>query len=194
MIAQARQSAPDLTVDFRVGAGEDLDESEGFDVVFCNSTLQWFSDPPQVLANCRRHCGEAGDWACSAAGGLLPCLQARHGGVDADSVTADTYRRFQSRGFPGYRGPTRKLCRAAGLRSGSAAWSRRRKMHAGGVMRRFESGAAAGYLNPEHYQGGCTAGYLRRRASGLVRRSVRWWSRRPGCARFSPALLAGNET
>jgi hypothetical protein len=27
-------------------------------------------------------------------------------------------------------------------------------------MRRFESGAAAGYLNPEYYRGGCAAGYL----------------------------------
>jgi ubiquinone/menaquinone biosynthesis C-methylase UbiE len=164
MIAQARQSSPDLTVDFRIGAGEDLDESEGFDVVFCNSTLQWFRDPPRVLANCRRALRRGGRLGVQAPAGRDYCPVFRHAteALMTDPVTADTYRRFQSPWF--FRdtaGAYAQLCRAAGL---GVRFSRleptAERCTPEEVMRRFESGAAAGYLNPEYYRGGCTTGYL----------------------------------
>ena len=164
MIAQARQSAPDPTVDFRVGAGEDLDEPERFDVVFCNSTLQWFSDPPRVIANCRRALRRGGRLGMQAPAGrdYCPVFTRATAALMADPVTADTYRRFQSPWFfLDTAGAYAQLCRAAGLDVRfSCLEPTAEKCTPEEVMRRFESGAAAGYLNPEHYRGGCTTDYL----------------------------------
>lgn len=47
MIRQARQAYPDIS--FRVMAAEDLDFHDLFDVIFCNSALQWFPKPARVM-------------------------------------------------------------------------------------------------------------------------------------------------
>jgi len=43
MIREARSRFADI--EFRLIAAEDLDYNGDFDVVFCNSALQWFTDP-----------------------------------------------------------------------------------------------------------------------------------------------------
>jgi trans-aconitate methyltransferase len=47
MIEEARSSHPDI--EFRCVAAEDLDFDEEFEAVFCNSALQWFTDPERSL-------------------------------------------------------------------------------------------------------------------------------------------------
>jgi len=47
MIDEAGSLYPDI--EFRCLAAEDLDYSQEFDVVFCNSALQWFSDAPRAM-------------------------------------------------------------------------------------------------------------------------------------------------
>ncbi len=47
MINEARSLYPDM--EFRCISAEDLDYSGEFDVVFCNSALQWFSDVPKAM-------------------------------------------------------------------------------------------------------------------------------------------------
>jgi trans-aconitate methyltransferase len=164
MIAQARQSSPDLDVDFRVGAAEGLDEAERFDVVFCNSTLQWFRDPPRVLANCRRALRRGGRLGVQAPAGrdYCPVFTRAVAALMADPVTADAYRRFRSPWFfLDTAGAYAELCRAAGLEVRfSCLEPSAERCSPAEVMRRFESGAAAGYLNPEYYRGDCAAGYL----------------------------------
>lgn len=49
MIEQAKHDHP--SIEFMRVAAEDLDFVEEFDVVFCNSTLQWFSDGPRAVSN-----------------------------------------------------------------------------------------------------------------------------------------------
>ena len=164
MITQARQSSPDLAVDFRVDAAEEIDEPECFDVVFCNSTFQWFRDPPRALANCRRALRRGGRLGVQAPAGrdYCPVFKRATAALMADPGTADTYRRFRSPWFfldtaEAYA----ELCRAAGLEVRFSSFEPTKERCAPAeVMRRFESGAAAGYLNPEYYRGGCATGYL----------------------------------
>lgn len=47
MIARASEAHPDI--EFRRVAAEDLDYDEEFDVVFCNSTMQWFVDAGKAI-------------------------------------------------------------------------------------------------------------------------------------------------
>ncbi|HTZ19566.1 MAG TPA: methyltransferase domain-containing protein [Opitutaceae bacterium] len=164
MIAQARQSSPDLNVDFRVGAGEVLDEPECFDVVFCNSTFQWFRDPSRVLANCRRSLRRGGRLGVQAPAGrnYCPVFTRATAALMTDTSTAETYRRFQSPWFfLDTAGAYADLCRATGLEVRfSHLEPTVERCTPEEVMQRFDSGAAAGYLNPECYRGGCTSGYL----------------------------------
>ena len=164
MIAQARQSSSDLDVDFRVGAAEDLDAPERFDVVFCNSTLQWFRDPSRALANCRRALRRGGRLGVQAPAGrdYCPVFTRATAAVLADPRTAETYRRFHPPWFfLNTAGAYADLCRAAGLEVRfSCLEPTEERCTPAEVMRRFESGAAAGYLNSEYYRGGCAAGYL----------------------------------
>jgi trans-aconitate methyltransferase len=60
MVREAQQAYPDL--EFQTLAAEDLAFDAVFDVVFCNSALQWFQDPEKVLA---------GIWAALRPGGRL---------------------------------------------------------------------------------------------------------------------------
>ena len=57
MIAQARAKYP--TLEFRQVAAEDLDYQEEFDVVFCNSSLQWFTRPAKAVRLWGRPCDAA---------------------------------------------------------------------------------------------------------------------------------------
>ena len=47
MIAKAREAIP--SVEFNISAAEDIAFEEEFDVVFCNSALQWFTDAERVM-------------------------------------------------------------------------------------------------------------------------------------------------
>lgn len=48
MIDRARASYPEI--EFRRVAAEDMDYADEFDVVFCNSTMQWFADAGKAIA------------------------------------------------------------------------------------------------------------------------------------------------
>ena len=48
MIKQAKSLYPDI--EFRQIAIEDMDYDDEFDIAFCNSALQWFSDPEKAMA------------------------------------------------------------------------------------------------------------------------------------------------
>ena len=51
MIAKAREKYGDLDITFKVMPVEKLDYRESFDVIYCNSTFQWFRDPALALKN-----------------------------------------------------------------------------------------------------------------------------------------------
>lgn len=39
---------------YGIKSAEDMDYEESFDVIFCNSTFQWFKDPEKAIKNCNR--------------------------------------------------------------------------------------------------------------------------------------------
>jgi ubiquinone/menaquinone biosynthesis C-methylase UbiE len=63
MIREADQKYSDANICFEVCPADRLPYKDSFDVIFCNSTFQWFKDPMPVLKSCHgalRHKGIMG--------------------------------------------------------------------------------------------------------------------------------------
>src|SRR5208283_5746414 len=54
MVAEARSKYGSDRIGFEIAAAKDLAACQEFDVIFCNSALQWFSDPERALSACNR--------------------------------------------------------------------------------------------------------------------------------------------
>ena len=54
MVAQARSNYCSERISFEIAAAENLRANAEFDVIFCNSALQWFRDLPRALTACKR--------------------------------------------------------------------------------------------------------------------------------------------
>ncbi len=52
MIKEAIAKSRGMEIVYEVKSAEEMDYYEDFDVIFCNSTLQWFNDPEKALRNC----------------------------------------------------------------------------------------------------------------------------------------------
>ena len=52
MIREAITKSRGMGIVYEVKSAEEMDYYEEFDVIFCNSTMQWFSDPEKALINC----------------------------------------------------------------------------------------------------------------------------------------------
>ena len=69
MIKQAKEKY--TTIDFLLSSTEDLNFQEKFDVIFCNSALQWFQNPNLALKNCLRALKINGRMGIQAPGGKI---------------------------------------------------------------------------------------------------------------------------
>ncbi|MEO5373182.1 MAG: methyltransferase domain-containing protein [Alphaproteobacteria bacterium] len=54
MVAQARWNTRGLGITYQVCLAEDLDFDRTFNLIFCNSTLQWLTSPYRAVENCFR--------------------------------------------------------------------------------------------------------------------------------------------
>ena len=52
MVKEAVEKCKDSDIFFEVKSAEEMDYNDCFDVIFCNSTFQWFKDPEKALKNC----------------------------------------------------------------------------------------------------------------------------------------------
>jgi|SRR3989338_4766876 len=52
MIQEAREKSRDLDITFEKRSAEEMDYRDSFDVIFCNSVMQWFKEPHSVVKNC----------------------------------------------------------------------------------------------------------------------------------------------
>jgi len=162
MIRQA-QSGGGTGIEYRRIEAEALDYQEEFDIIFCNSAFQWFSEPDLVLANCFRALKQDGRMGIQAPATTAYCpnfLEAI-AAVARDDRTAGIFAGFRS---PWLFFDTAEEYAAhferAGFSIRFAALDEQTSEHpAEEVMRIFESGAAAGYLNPACYRAGFTKGY-----------------------------------
>jgi ubiquinone/menaquinone biosynthesis C-methylase UbiE len=54
MIAEAKDSYGRDSIEFRACAAEDMEFKGEFDVIFCNSSFQWFKPPEPVIKKCHQ--------------------------------------------------------------------------------------------------------------------------------------------
>lgn len=164
MIAEASARHGSARVAFEVGGAEDLDAQGSFDAIFCNSALQWFGNPARALAACRRALRPGGRMAVQAAARREYCPQFLQGiaEVARDPATASTFARFRPPWtFLETAEEYADIFRAAGFTVPFARIDSARSRHAPEqALAIFDSGAAAGYLNPDCYGHALPGGYV----------------------------------
>ena len=154
MIAEARRQAV-TNVEFQVGTAEELNFAGQFDAIFCNSAFQWFRDPPRALANCRTALRPGGRMAIQAPArhDYCPNFLAAVDGLRHDPRTQAVFAHFRP---PWYFLETAADYTAVFQRAGFTVVSAtiedvKQRCSPAKAFEMFESGAAAGYLNPTCY-------------------------------------------
>lgn len=151
MIAEAQSKYASKQLSFELTPAEDLSADHEFDVIFCNSALQWFRDPERALKACHRALRPGGRMGVQAPArhDYCPNFIEAIANVARHPKTAATYSRFRSPWF---------FCESAVAyaeifrRAGVLVPFARIEPTAARVspeqaLKVFESGAAAGYLN-----------------------------------------------
>jgi ubiquinone/menaquinone biosynthesis C-methylase UbiE len=154
MIALARQATPE-GIEFVTGSVETLDLCGQFDAIFCNSAFQWFSDEPRALANCFAALRPGGRMAMQAPArdDYCPQFVRAVAALGRDPRTAPTWGRFRTPWtFYEDAEDYARLFTAAGFSvMGAEIEELREHSTPERALEMFESGAAAGYLNPACY-------------------------------------------
>ncbi len=164
MIHQARAKYPGI--EFKVMAAENLDYKEEFDVVFCNSSFQWFTQPGKALAAMRaalRSDGKIGV-SCPATENWSTCFKSVAKEAGASPDLSATFARWKSPWFylpdePSYR----KLFESHGFKTiRGRIEMEEREYGADQAVAVFASGAAQGYTGKEFYDVPVNDDYVRR--------------------------------
>jgi ubiquinone/menaquinone biosynthesis C-methylase UbiE len=155
MIREAKINYGGLGIEFDVCPVESLKYTDCFDVIFCNSTFQWFKHPQAALKSCFNALRLNGKMGIQAAGGKVYCPNFIQG---IQKVAIDPYL---SRQFANFNSPwnfmeTSKeyaaLFENAGFEVLHAAIDQTQSFHSPEeALKIFDSGAAAGYLNQQYY-------------------------------------------
>lgn len=155
MIRQATERHGDADIRFLVRAGEALDDRYRYDVIYCNSTFQWFTDPQRVVANCFRSLRPGGRIGVQAPARRVysPTFIDAVERVRSDPRTSATFAHFKE---PWFLLETAEAYAAlfaeAGFQVRLARIETVRTRHTpADVFRIFDSGATAGYLNQACY-------------------------------------------
>lgn len=182
MIAEARRSYPS-GVAFDVVAAEMLDAIAQFDVIFCNSTFQWFHDPARAVANCFNALRSGGRMAIQAPAtqNFSPNFVRATESLRDDARTRDVFAQFRSPWIfletaEEYAAIFRNA-RFAVVSSSIEQMTQR--CSPAKAMEMFESGAAAGYLNPDSYDSALPLGYIES-ARELIAQDFRRQAQRDG--------------
>lgn len=164
MIGQAQSKYP--AIHFRHLAAEALDYQDEFDVVFCNSSMQWFKEPQKaVRAMCAalRPGGRIGV-SCPATENWSACFRSVAAEAGAQPDVAATLARWKSPWFylPHERA-YQQLFEAAGLETVSCQIALEQYDYATEqAVEVFASGAAQGYTGKEFYEVAIDDDYIQR--------------------------------
>ncbi len=153
MIAQAQANYP--AIDFRRLAAETLDYRQAFDVVFCNSSLQWFTRPSDAVAAMRMALRPGGRMgvSCPATENWSTCFKGVAEEAGAHSDLRSTFARWRS---PWFYLPDeesyRKLFETGGFQTSHCRIElEARDYDVEQAIAVFSSGAGQGYTGREFY-------------------------------------------
>ncbi|MDH5637490.1 MAG: methyltransferase domain-containing protein [Nitrospinota bacterium] len=163
MIHTARESCAGLDIRFIAAKGEELSFAGEFDVIFCNSAFQWFKDPAPTLARCLKALRPGGRIGIQApaTSSYSPQMVEAVSKVAASPRTRNTFIGFENPWFfLEHTQAYERLFESAGFIINGCSIERTVTSNtAEEAMGVFESGAAAGYLNPTFYPGGFDVDY-----------------------------------
>ncbi|MBM3133550.1 MAG: methyltransferase domain-containing protein, partial [Chloroflexi bacterium] len=172
-----------LGITFNACRAEELDFAGMFDVIFCNSTFQWLNPPEPVLRCSHRALKKGGRMGIQAPATRTysPNFMEAVEAVRHDPRTRETFARFRAPWlFFDTAQEYRLLFENAGFDVLRARIEKITTVHtADEVFKVFDSGAAAGYLNPECYDVRLTDGYVED-FRGIVRDSFTRQANREG--------------
>ena len=143
---------------------EELEYQNRFEIIFCNSAFQWFTNPKPALKKCYNALKYDGKIAIQAPArdeycpNFIEAIEA----VKTDSLTKETFAEFTSPWFfLNAAQDYKELFEGAGFKVKKSTIARVSTNHtAEDVFKIFESGAAAGYLNQRYYAKKLTMNYL----------------------------------
>lgn len=164
MIKEAIEKSRGLDITFEVKSAEEQDYKDCFDVIFCNSSFQWFRDPQKAVKNCNAALRKGGRIGIQAPAkrvyspNFIEAVEMAKEGPGTKDIfthfkepwffleTADEYRElFEKCGFRVV------LSEIEGVRA---------KHTPEEVFNIFSSAAIAGYLNQDFYDVEIEASYM----------------------------------
>jgi len=155
MIDQAAGKYSNLGIEFEVCPVGQMSYADSFDVIFCNSTFQWFKNPNPAMEACQRALKPGGRM------GIQAPARERYSPNFMDAIKDATADRFIGKQFSSFQLPWlfletpeeyTELFERAGFEVLHSRIDEVVTSHTPEeVFNIFESGAAAGYLNPEYY-------------------------------------------
>jgi len=156
MIREASRGKDGPDIIFEVKKAEELNYEDFFDVIFCNSSFQWFKNPEPVINNCYRALRKNGRVGIQAPAKNIYCpnfIQAVEM-VRNHPRTGKTFAYFKN---PWFFLETEEEYKSLFERAGFNVLFLRieevKTLHTQEeVFKIFESGAAAGYLNQDFYE------------------------------------------
>lgn len=164
MILEAKKQNKLKRLQFRQLSAEELDYNKEFDIIFCNSAMQWFKDIDKVLDNFYTALKAGGKVGIQAPAKNIysPNFIKAVGKVRKDKRTKDVFAKFQKpwffydspeeyrRGFERHKFKV-DYCNINNLKSLHSPEE---------VFKIFSSGASAGYLNSDYYPVPITDDYI----------------------------------
>lgn len=151
--AQAKNTVSNLR--FEMSEAEALSAVNSFDVIFCNSALQWFSDPEEVVKRCFRALKPKGRMGLQAPAtqNYCPLFRDVEKTALAHPLLANTFQTFHSPWFFLERAEDYvHLFLRAGFQVDFAEIVNERSLcSADEAYRFFQSGAENAYLNQNYY-------------------------------------------
>lgn len=164
MIENARERFSSQNITFRVCSAEQLDYKNDFNVIFCNSAFQWFTDPAKALSACYDSLKINGRMAIQAPAKDDYCpnfIQAIRD-VKNHQLTCNTFAHFNPPWF--FRNTadeyTELFIKSKFAVNNSEIVEVSSDHSVKEAIRIFESGAAAGYLNQRYYSTPISQDYI----------------------------------
>jgi ubiquinone/menaquinone biosynthesis C-methylase UbiE len=156
MIREASRGKDGRDIIFEVKKAEELNYEDFFDVVFCNSSFQWFKNPEPVINNCYRALRKNGRMGIQAPAKNIYCsnfIQAVEM-VRNNPRTRETFAYFKNPWFfLETEEEYKSLFERAEFNVPFSRIEEVKTLHTPEeVFKIFESGAAAGYLNQDFYE------------------------------------------